>query len=466
MTIAASSPTAHSTRSPAGLRRSALGLALLAVAVWGLWRDVEWLAQPFYVWAWAGYILAVDGFALWRRGHSLLTTRRRYLFPLCVSSITFWYFFELLNLHLQNWYYVGVFRGTGWGLAWAAAFVLAAFSTVFVGIFTTYEALTAAGLWKRWRGAPGTLPRWVSYAVQGLGAAMAAAALLSPHYLAPLIWGSFTFLVDPWNYRRGTRSILRDVEARDWGIVARFALAGLLCGVVWESFNFFAPQKWIYTVRGLEEWKLFEMPLLGFLGFPALAFDALAGFALFSSLLLGGETWEHRGDLAYEVRTRPRVRPRVFWVVVALLPIFWRGVTKAALDTNVGSLQMELYDFVGPGAEAELAALGIHRPRQLLRAARDPERRAEVETRLGWRDGQLDPLLRQLRLSAHKGIGNYYGWQLVAAGIDSVEGLHGQDPVELHARLAAANEHPPRLDMVRVWILAARDPGIVLNAAD
>ena len=75
-------------------------------------------------------------------------------------------------------------------------------------------------------------------------------------------------------------------------------LAGLICGVVWESMNFFAPQKWIYTVRGLEELKLFEMPLLGFLGFPGLAYDSLAAYALMSSCFFGGVLWEREGDLA------------------------------------------------------------------------------------------------------------------------------------------------------------------------
>ena len=114
-----------------GFLRMGLGAALLAVAVLGLRQDVRWIAQPFYAWVWWGYIFILDGFCVWKRGDSLLTTRIRFLFPICVWSITFWMFFELINSHIQNWYYVGVYPA-GEFLA-GAIFTMLAFSTVFMG---------------------------------------------------------------------------------------------------------------------------------------------------------------------------------------------------------------------------------------------------------------------------------------------------------------------------------------------
>ncbi|MCZ6793891.1 MAG: GGDEF domain-containing protein, partial [Planctomycetota bacterium] len=320
-----------------GLVLCLVGVAVFLLAGWGLWRDVEWLAQPFYAYAWWSYILFLDGFCVLRRGHSLLTTRRRFVFSLCLWSTSFWFFFELLNLRFQNWYYVGVFRVTSLvDFVGGGVFAVVCFSTVFVGLFETYEALTATGLWRSRgeRRSSRVLPRPVSYAVQAFGVAMALSAILFPYYLAPLIWGSFTFLVDPWNYRRGHRSLLRDIEARDWGLMARLFLAGLVCGLVWESCNFFAPQKWIYTVRGLEGLKLFEMPLLGFLGFPGLAYDSVGAFALLSSFFLGGATWEHPGDLAYSIERRPAAPRRVFWGAACLQPVFWLVVSLLMVDVD------------------------------------------------------------------------------------------------------------------------------------
>lgn len=449
----------------------ALGALLLAVAVYGLWRDIHWAAQPFYAWVWWGYILMLDGFCIWKRGGSLLTTRAHFLFPICVWSITFWMFFELINSHIRNWYYVGVYPA-GEFLA-GALFTMLAFATVFMGIFQTFEAVTATGLWRNLKGKPKEFPGWISYALQGTGLAMAGLALFLPHYLAPLIWGSFTLIVDPWNYRRGTRSLLRDLETGDYGLLLRLFLAGLICGVVWESLNFFAPQKWIYTVRGLEEFKLFEMPLLGFLGFPALALDSMAGFALFASLFLGNRSWEQPGDLNYTLTLRPPMSPRAFWYSCGLHLAFWGAVAQWGTPINVASIQLELRHLdLMPREMAQLREQGITRPRQLLRSTDSTEKIASLRRELGWSEGRLREVRDRAALYAFKGIGYHHGSLLERAGIRTLEDLRDWAPETLHEQLSeiialsgyAEEMPPPRLDFVRVWILAAHDQGLVLSA--
>jgi hypothetical protein len=42
---------------------------------------------------------------------------------------------------------------------------------------------------------------------------------------------------------------------------------------VWEFWNYWARTKWIYTVPILPDWKIFEMPVPGYLGFPAFAVE-------------------------------------------------------------------------------------------------------------------------------------------------------------------------------------------------
>lgn len=52
--------------------------------------------------------------------------------------------------------------------------------------------------------------------------------------------------------------------------------AGVLCGVLWEFWNYYALAKWTYHLPflgSLEHYRLFEMPILGFLGFPAFAVE-------------------------------------------------------------------------------------------------------------------------------------------------------------------------------------------------
>ena len=131
----------------AGLTLLAGGTGLLALAVVGLIGDIGWLAQPFYAWAWWGWILLLDGACRLRRGHSLLSRLGRRIPAFLLWSTTFWFFFELLNLRFRNWYYVGVPKPQSLlDLLGGALFAFACFSTVFTGLFETADALAAFGL--------------------------------------------------------------------------------------------------------------------------------------------------------------------------------------------------------------------------------------------------------------------------------------------------------------------------------
>ena len=436
---------------------------MLALALWGLHSDVRWIAQPFYAWAWWGYIFLLDGIIALRRGRSLLTSRPRQVLLLVFWSTSFWFFFELLNLRFQNWYYVGVFMADGpVELILCGAFVVIAFGTVFVGIFETCEVLAAFGAFTRWRARPRRLPTGASWCIQLAGAAMVCLSLAFPRYLAPLVWGSLTFIVDPWNYRHGARSVLQEVERGDWGLFARVFMAGLICGLVWESLNFFAPQKWIYTVRGLEEVKLFEMPLLGFLGFPALAFDAFAAFAFISYWLHGNQTWEDAAGPSTGLEARP---PAPRWAVVPAMLLqlpLWAGVNAAMMDVNIGSFELSLHHLPSLSSRVRrgLEEMAVLRPPELLRLLREEVGRTHLETALELSARELDLIRDEVELFALKGIGARHGLLLERAGVVCITDLVRREPEELHPLLvlqaAALGVPAPRLEMVRVWVLAAR----------
>ena len=62
-----------------------------------------------------------------------------------------------------------------------------------------------------------------------------------------------------------------------------------MCGVLWEFWNYWAETKWLYTVP-LPEWlriQLFEMPVIGFLGFPPFAVEYFVLTELVSALWKG-----------------------------------------------------------------------------------------------------------------------------------------------------------------------------------
>ena len=60
--------------------------------------------------------------------------------------------------------------------------------------------------------------------------------------------------------------------------------AGLICGVWWESWNWFAISKWVYTLPVLNCFKVFEMPLPGYLGFAPFALECAVMYNFIKAL--------------------------------------------------------------------------------------------------------------------------------------------------------------------------------------
>jgi hypothetical protein len=118
------------------------------------------------------------------------------------------------------------------------------------------------------------------------GAAGVLVPLIYPSaWFAPVIWVAFIFLVDPINAMRGYPSIFGDLGRGGWRRLWSLLASGLVCGFLWEFFNYWAISKWTYTVPYFGNIKLFEMPVLGFLGFPPFAVECWAIYIFVRSLL-------------------------------------------------------------------------------------------------------------------------------------------------------------------------------------
>ena len=83
-------------------------------------------------------------------------------------------------------------------------------------------------------------------------------------------------------------SLIGDWRAGRYGRTAALLAGGLTCGFLWEFWNYWAVAKWTYNLpflAGLEPYKLFEMPLPGFSGFPPFALEC---WAVFQTIVLLG----------------------------------------------------------------------------------------------------------------------------------------------------------------------------------
>jgi hypothetical protein len=50
-------------------------------------------------------------------------------------------------------------------------------------------------------------------------------------------------------------------------------IAGLICGLIWEFWNYWAATKWVYLAPFTSNVRIFEMPIAGFLGFGPFAWE-------------------------------------------------------------------------------------------------------------------------------------------------------------------------------------------------
>lgn len=262
-----------------------VGLLILAISEAAMLRRVE----PFWTWhtpfAWTGYILLVDGIIYKKRGSSWLTTNLREFLFLAFVSIPLWVVFEGYNLLIKNWYYINlppnpVVRYLGY--AWA-------YATISPAIFETAELV--AILRSSPKGAQKARPvaairasdpkRLVSIELSTLdyvslvvGMAMLLLPIIwpSPYLAAPVFLG-FIFLLDPVNAWSGDESLVDDHRNGSHERLKNLLIAGFICGGLWEFWNFWARAKWIYTVPILGDLKIFEMPVLGYFGFPPFAVE-------------------------------------------------------------------------------------------------------------------------------------------------------------------------------------------------
>ena len=259
-----------------------LGLAVIAVSEACMLRHIE----PFWSWhtpiAWTGYIFAVDGFVWRTRGRSLLRNAPAEAIFMALVSIPLWVVFEEYNKYtLHNWHYEGlpdVLLLRYFGYAWA-------FATIFPAIFETAELVSTI----RDRRSPPFRydeSRHVALGTAGAVSVAAGAAMLllpivhpSPWLAAP-VWLGFIFLLDPVNAAAGDESIRGDVAAGHRDRLVNLLVAGLVCGVVWESWNYWSRSKWIYHVPVPPHVKIFEMPLAGYGGFPPFAVECFAMYIL------------------------------------------------------------------------------------------------------------------------------------------------------------------------------------------
>ena len=435
-------PTGASRGAPAAVL--VVGALALGLSTAGLAAGVEPIPTWYYPLAWYPTLLIADAVVALREGRFFLLSRPAVLLTLLAWSVPFWLFFELVNLRLANWYYVfvpddRVARWTGIALSYA---------TVLPAILLAERALRSFRVALELRITRLRVGPRLLALLQVVGVAMLALSLAWPRGFFPLIWGSVTLIVDPWVYRRDPeRSLIGDLERGRAGRIARLLLGGLAIGLVWELLNIGARGKWIYTVPGFEEWKLFEMPVLGFLGFPVFALD---GFVTWQALVVGGVAVpaDEPGEASPGPGNGGAPPALARFATAAFATLFSALVLLSMERGTIASTTPRLEELPGiPVDRLEESGFDV-----FSLAEAEPVRVARIG---GTTVAGARAWIEDARLATLRGIGTDGLAALRAVGIVSVEDLASAEPSRLADRLSGAGRPVPD-PRVRVWVRAAR----------
>lgn len=222
---------------------------------------------------WVGYLLFIDSVINRIKGHSLIYNRRKEFYIQIPLSISFWIIFEVYNFHLKNWEYIGLpvsYINTGLGMAFS-------FGAIMPGLLLTGELLEALHLFDNFKITKLNVSSRVVYGAIVTGFLFVMFPLLLSEdiakYLFGLVWVGFVLIFDPIVYASKGESLLKDLEDGELGRILSLFTSGLICGFLWEFWNYWSISKWIYTAPFTQDIKIFEMPVIGFIGFAPFAWE-------------------------------------------------------------------------------------------------------------------------------------------------------------------------------------------------
>lgn len=283
--------TASTKSGPAGKFKphGYAGILIIAFAEVLLFSGNQFVGHWFTPIVWTGYILFVDALVYRFKGRSLLVTDRVEFVIIALVSVGGWWLFEFYNAprfwksDLELWWHYHNLEPNLFlrrvGYDWA-------FATISPAMFETAELFGVTIFAKQNQRTPIKLSRPLKLILILIGAAGVVVPLVFiSHWFAPVIWLAFIFLLDPLNARRGWPSITGDLARGDWRRLWALLAGGLVCGVLWEFWNYWALARWTYTVPFFGNVKIFEMPVLGYLGFPPFAIECWALYIFVRSLL-------------------------------------------------------------------------------------------------------------------------------------------------------------------------------------
>ena len=84
-----------------------IGIILIVLVELNFFFEIQPFANFYFPFVWIGYILVIDALVYKLKKNSLISNRLNTLIGMAILSIFFWWLFEVMNIGLKNWSYIG-----------------------------------------------------------------------------------------------------------------------------------------------------------------------------------------------------------------------------------------------------------------------------------------------------------------------------------------------------------------------
>jgi hypothetical protein len=271
------------TRVPPTRWLAAVGVPLVLLGQTLTLVHLRPLSDYWYGVVWTGFVCVADAVLTQRHGQSLIVARPRELVTMALASAVLWWGCELVNgVLLGNWAYtpspdVPLWAQRVRSTYFFATLLPATFFASALGL-SVARPRRAPPLAASSGSPPVSLVRWVSAVTLPCAAAASAIAVLRRDLSLPCLLIAAGLFLDTVNLWRRRPSLGALVATGQWRLVTAIGLGNIAAGIVGEAWNFPADPRWAYETSYAGTVRLFAMPLPGYLGYAALAFDLFAAY--------------------------------------------------------------------------------------------------------------------------------------------------------------------------------------------
>lgn len=260
-----------------------IGLVIWSVSLfllWGRFDGMTWYYKYIDIQLWWSFAAMLDGWAYTRNyGDSLMGTRPRELIGIAVASVMGWMIFEYFNFFVnRNWYYP---EGSQIPPVEFFCYSMFASTSVFPISFEFYSLFNTFPVFKDkyTQGPKIVLPAWVKTSLFIISFSAMFILYFFPNETFFLVWFApliiFALLLSKFEIW----TPFTPLKNGNWSPLLLIALSWVASGFFVECWNYFSGSHtdgvlatnntlyWAYSVPFVNVAHLFEMPILGYMGY-------------------------------------------------------------------------------------------------------------------------------------------------------------------------------------------------------